>query len=180
MKATADETSSQPPDAAQKVFETVELLEAILLNLPHKRLLINTRVCKTWNSVIKTSTSIQQKLFYQQNSPAGVDDNMVFNPVAIEILGVAGYRPAKFAANDDAVFWNRRMQNHKGYRKLLKQPDGVAKCSWEDMYATSQPAVISLCDFLRSFSGDQTTLGALIAAVDEHDTATAEQGLELW
>lgn len=45
------------------VFETVELLEQILLHLPMKDLLLKSRVCKHWQNAIIGSLCIQRALF---------------------------------------------------------------------------------------------------------------------
>ncbi|KAK3717980.1 hypothetical protein LTR37_005406 [Vermiconidia calcicola] len=57
-----------PPDnsamtAPAAVFETVELLEAILYKLPVKDLLFAQHVAKLWRDIIKNSNKLQQALF---------------------------------------------------------------------------------------------------------------------
>lgn len=49
--------------ASTAVFDTVELLENILLNLPMKDLLLDARVCRKWKEVINGSISLQRALF---------------------------------------------------------------------------------------------------------------------
>lgn len=49
------------------MFRVPEMLEAILLELPMKDLLLSQSVCKTWKNAIKTSTKLQQKLFLIAN-----------------------------------------------------------------------------------------------------------------
>ena len=51
--------------ASEKVSAIGELLEAILLQIPVKDLLLNQRVCKQWHSTIKNSTRLQQALFFK-------------------------------------------------------------------------------------------------------------------
>ena len=46
-----------------KVFDTVELLEAILLQLPCKDVLLAQRVSRTWQSIIHGSVKLQKALF---------------------------------------------------------------------------------------------------------------------
>lgn len=54
--------------ATQKVFETTELLEMTLIQLPVRDLLFAQRVCKTWNICIDHSSKLRKGLFFQ---PAG-------------------------------------------------------------------------------------------------------------
>ncbi|KAF7192765.1 hypothetical protein HII31_05906 [Pseudocercospora fuligena] len=51
--------------AAHAVLSTVELLEAILLNLDTKTLLLSQRTCKTWQKVIAGSILLQEALFFR-------------------------------------------------------------------------------------------------------------------
>jgi hypothetical protein len=58
-------------DSANQVFGTTELLEAILEQLPPRDLLVNgSRVCRTFNTAIKTSIRLRRRLFLE---PAGED-----------------------------------------------------------------------------------------------------------
>lgn len=50
-------------EAIEKVLETNELLENILVRLPFKKLLLAQRVCKQWNAPIKGSLRLQRALF---------------------------------------------------------------------------------------------------------------------
>ncbi|KAM3421501.1 hypothetical protein BST61_g1893 [Cercospora zeina] len=50
-------------DARKAVFDTVELLENILLHLPPNDIVNATRVCKNWNDVINGSIVFSPKLF---------------------------------------------------------------------------------------------------------------------
>jgi hypothetical protein len=52
-----------PPSEA--VFETFELLETILFELPMQTLLLSQRVNKQWKSVLEGSTKLQQALFFK-------------------------------------------------------------------------------------------------------------------
>lgn len=47
------------------VFDTVELLEAILVCLPSKELLLTQRVSKRWRYVICGSIKLQRALFFE-------------------------------------------------------------------------------------------------------------------
>ena len=52
-------------NATSTAPNTVEILEAILLQLPPQDLLIGQRVCKAWHDLVKTSQAFQCALFYQ-------------------------------------------------------------------------------------------------------------------
>ena len=54
--------------AAQRVFDTVELLEMILLNLPVKDILLAHRTNKAFRNSTASSLKLRAKLFLQQNS----------------------------------------------------------------------------------------------------------------
>ena len=45
------------------MFNTAELLETVLLNLPTKDLLLSQRVCRSWQALILTSLHLQRALF---------------------------------------------------------------------------------------------------------------------
>ncbi|KAK3717978.1 hypothetical protein LTR37_005404 [Vermiconidia calcicola] len=51
-----------------QVFDTVELLETILLELPTRDLLLSQRVNKQWAAVIQSSRKLQQALFLESVS----------------------------------------------------------------------------------------------------------------
>jgi hypothetical protein len=64
LSLSGQENSTPPSSAAsQKVFDTAELLEAILVHLQLPDLLRVNTVCKQWFSVIKGSSQLQQALF---------------------------------------------------------------------------------------------------------------------
>ncbi|KAK4695762.1 hypothetical protein P7C71_g2045, partial [Lecanoromycetidae sp. Uapishka_2] len=50
--------------ASSKIFLIPEILEMILVQLPERDLLLDQRVNKTWQGVIKTSPQLQRKLFF--------------------------------------------------------------------------------------------------------------------
>lgn len=51
--------------AATQVFSTIELLEAILFELPAKDILLTQRVSKEWQAVVKESNKLQRALFFK-------------------------------------------------------------------------------------------------------------------
>ena len=50
--------------AKDAVFDTAELLEMILFELPTKDLLLSTGVSQSWKAAIKSSKRLQRALFY--------------------------------------------------------------------------------------------------------------------
>lgn len=61
-------------DAASLVFSTPELLELILLNLPHRDLLLSRRISSTFNKLIDFSRPLQQKLFLHPSPDTTLKD----------------------------------------------------------------------------------------------------------
>ncbi|OJJ95934.1 hypothetical protein ASPACDRAFT_63935 [Aspergillus aculeatus ATCC 16872] len=54
---------------AHRIFRIPAILEMILLGLDMKTLLLSTRVCRTWNALIRSSPSIQKALFFRPADP---------------------------------------------------------------------------------------------------------------
>ncbi|PYH79564.1 hypothetical protein BO82DRAFT_404201 [Aspergillus uvarum CBS 121591] len=54
---------------AHRTFRIPEILEIILLGLDTKTLLLSTRVCRTWNALIRSSPGIQKALFFRPADP---------------------------------------------------------------------------------------------------------------
>ncbi|KAI7298394.1 hypothetical protein KC315_g18061 [Hortaea werneckii] len=70
-RATYPSKTSKPNmSAVAKVFTTVELLEAILLELPMKDILRAQQVCKHWKQVIAGSNAIKKALFMRPGTAA--------------------------------------------------------------------------------------------------------------
>lgn len=65
----SQEQSDDTP-ASTKALNILELHEAILLELPVKRLFIAQGVSKTWQDAIKKSPSLQKKMFLLAEGPA--------------------------------------------------------------------------------------------------------------
>lgn len=77
-------------NTAAKVFAVPELLEAILLLLTPRDLLLAQRVNKTFRASIKASVLIQQKLFFKPNTKNLDDGTCDLNPLLSRILTLAG------------------------------------------------------------------------------------------
>lgn len=69
--------------ATRKALDTIEILEAILLQLPPQNILINQRVCTTWRDLIQTSPDLQCALFYRYSTKSDKRSNLAptLNPL---------------------------------------------------------------------------------------------------
>lgn len=70
--------------ARNAVFDTAELLEAILVCLPFKELFVVPRVCKSFKQVITSSVHIQQKMFLRSR---GVDERWFLPTIKYPTIG---------------------------------------------------------------------------------------------
>lgn len=153
--------------AAERVFGVFELLEAIILRLRFtKSVFSSQRVCKTWYETIKASSYIQTRLCYRQPPWDSVNYQRrgSYNRLALELLKLAGYgldRQSSRKIGNPPHLEFRRSHARTNYRRLWKLRV-VEKKSWEDMYLTSGPCEIVL-DEDRTFKGNETTLGELVA-----------------
>jgi hypothetical protein len=74
------ETKMHQLDARETVFALPEIFEAILLELPARHLLAHAQlVSQSWNTTIKTSTLLQQHLFFLPAQPSS--SSRKFNPL---------------------------------------------------------------------------------------------------
>lgn len=154
-------------DAANNVFGTFELLEAILLLLPPRDLLVSSqRVCKRWQAVISNSIYIQQKLFYRQTSSTrnGKKHSQTVNLFLVEILRLGG---ASVLLETSGGLHVAHSHTRRDYKKLPKKPEVVWKFSWEDMYPTAEPCIIVLIGASRILRGRETRLGSIMNIVDQ-------------
>ncbi|KAK4498551.1 hypothetical protein PRZ48_011209 [Zasmidium cellare] len=69
----------------QKVFNTAELLEEVLLYLPMKDVLLDQRVCKTWKNGIDGSIKLQKALFMRPAGEIEVEESKLYDPYDIEV-----------------------------------------------------------------------------------------------
>ena len=103
-------SNSNMATSRDRVFALPELLEAILLELPVKKLLLVQRVSKHWQTTIKASVSIQQALFYtpkplsSTTSKDRPDINPVLNGIIHRVNGSLSVETiSKVYRNDDYV-----------------------------------------------------------------------------
>ena len=64
------DSTSSALSTEHRIFHVVELLEAILHELPIKDLLLDMRVCKTWKLAIENSIELQKDLFFLADGDA--------------------------------------------------------------------------------------------------------------
>ncbi|EME80833.1 uncharacterized protein MYCFIDRAFT_85212 [Pseudocercospora fijiensis CIRAD86] len=80
--------------AAHAVLHTVELLQAILLSLDTKTLLLSQRTCKTWQDVIADSILLQEALFFRPAPPPDhTDCKPQFDALASEVFQLRKLKP---------------------------------------------------------------------------------------
>lgn len=130
----------EEPSAVDRVINTIELLEGILINLDMKTLLLSQRVSKQFNAVIAGSTSLQQALFFKQAPKDGHkygEDGR--NPLLIQENGL---KKARFIEKD----LKTRIHGHRyGGRMAItyefshRDPPYMRvqdTASWQRMYLT--------------------------------------------
>ncbi|CAG9991108.1 unnamed protein product [Clonostachys byssicola] len=134
--------------ATLKVFGTIEILEAILLHLDPKDLLLSQLISTRFKSIISTSPAIQQRLFL---SPAPASTPPQLNPVLAALFPVffSLKRPVdinQFYQLHDTIGKQEWYINEFQRHKLLR-PDA----SWRRMFPLQPPAKL---DEIRIFSYD--------------------------
>lgn len=96
-------------NTAARVFAVPELLEAILLQLPPRDLLLAQRADKTFRDSINTSVHIQQKLFFKSNSKMAKNGSSDLNPFFGRIITLAGREWSPYRVRPTNTY--RRMVN---------------------------------------------------------------------
>ncbi|PYI04450.1 hypothetical protein BO78DRAFT_320450 [Aspergillus sclerotiicarbonarius CBS 121057] len=86
MSASSPVVAPKRMAHASNLFVIPELLECILLNLDMHTLLISGRVCRLWNSLIKTSPKIQTALFFTPLSKPAPGQPRIKNQLIIDII----------------------------------------------------------------------------------------------
>lgn len=73
------------PTVRGHVLCITELLELILLQLDMRTLLTSQRVCRKWSSLVRSSSKIQESLFFEPVLPGSVPTK-VQNPLLAEVF----------------------------------------------------------------------------------------------
>ncbi|KAK4494889.1 hypothetical protein PRZ48_014245 [Zasmidium cellare] len=81
--ADEDSDSEMKVSAATRALNTVELLEAILLDdgVDMKTLLLSQRVSTTWKNIIKESIKLQEKLWFRRTHKKSQKKGYLLNPL---------------------------------------------------------------------------------------------------
>ena len=112
------------------VLRITELLELILLQLDMRTLLISQRVCRKWNSLIRTSSNIQETLFFKPVIPGSVPTK-VQNPLLAEVF------PPFFIKMKGRISMNSfDMVKHPEKQRAYLRPEA----SWRRMLVQQPPA----------------------------------------
>ncbi|KAF2211375.1 hypothetical protein CERZMDRAFT_85541 [Cercospora zeae-maydis SCOH1-5] len=125
--------------AMDRVFNTVELLEAILVNLDLKTVLMTQRVHRTWKCTIQSSPRLQEKLFLR---PTSVNTSILLPVYPFQ----SGPKSSSRSFIMGSVIGNPPMQRNPFlHRSVIDQSDlpegstpGIVP-SWRNMLI-SQPA----------------------------------------
>lgn len=120
--------------AVSQVFGVAELLEAILVELPMRDLLLSQRVSKTFQLTIKGSTKLQRKLFFVPMDPAQrrndvMPDILIVNPL------VAEYKRTAL----DLVPWVVFKENFINSLVLYQHDSRHLEGSWRQTFLIQSP-----------------------------------------
>jgi len=142
--ATTQTIESKHP-SWQRVLLVAELFEAILLQLPHRDLLLAQAVSRHWRDTILTSPRIQQKLFFQpvSNTNHGPELNPLLQWLLPPFFGPQINAPyattdaiESFTPND--AIKNLGWYADQHYRDIVLRREA----SWRRMYPVQPPARI--------------------------------------
>lgn len=138
--------------AAQKVFDTTELLEEILQYLPTRDLLLNQRVCTTWKNCIDNSIKLQRALFFrpvgepvvpqEYDGPCGISNGCEFSEAHYHIPAtkISINRPLYNMMDvEDFVHLISGQLNESALSARMQ----YSKASWRRMLPT-QPQVLGI------------------------------------
>ncbi|KAH6682745.1 hypothetical protein B0J14DRAFT_646978 [Halenospora varia] len=151
------------PASQEAVLSTVELLEAIFLQLPLQDLLVNAqRVNRMWNVEIKTSATLQQKLFFQawpENRTGESERNSLLEAVfppwfgGIELIGVSKPRRRRnYYGSFEDMKWTADAES----RKAVLRKDA----SWRRMFPMQPPPrYLDVTKYCHGQMGDWTVCG---------------------
>lgn len=159
------------PPAAIRVFETVELLEMILLKTPAKDVLLNQRVNKMWMLTTTNSIKLQRHLFFRPEAGDNlrfVDDELA--DALFPTYRLHHDRPARIPTAGEEVRLNpmigllyekiRLQTTNRRLRSQLPLAWRLSDASWKPMLFT-QPPVLAAFTVL-SARIDETRRGAWV------------------
>ncbi|KAH8687342.1 hypothetical protein BGZ60DRAFT_6159 [Tricladium varicosporioides] len=151
------------PISQEEVLSTVELLEAIFLQLPLQDLLVNAqRVNRTWKEQIKTSVALQQKLFFQswpENGTGEFEHNSLLEGIFLPWLSGIEPRGAtkpRHQHNHYESFENMKWAATGDSRKAVLRKDA----SWRRMFPMQPPPrYLNVVKYCHDQLGDVTLYG---------------------
>ena len=161
--------------AAKKVLSTTELLEAILIELPTRDLLLAQQVSKQWQSVVVRSVQLQKALFFKA-VPGGTIfswdikeyGKVLKNPLLEPLFCLLNSVKAKSFQSTTKELFNLPGYVHSSWNE--------PNASWRSMLPT-QPATIdlfnvySVINYHQSktghFSRDTVRMGEIIDKIDK-------------
>ncbi|KAK3070612.1 hypothetical protein LTR53_010167 [Teratosphaeriaceae sp. CCFEE 6253] len=171
-KARGKQTDIQEPEvrntpAATAVLSTTELLEAILLKLNAKTLLLSQQTCHKFQEVVGGSRRLQKKLFFQPAATLGealsLADGEYFDEVGIRSAQAADENPERGLLNP-LFFMNGLFTPMTGPDCRTPGPAQSGEATWRRMVSVSPaPTVFELrsrCG-MYGFEGEDT-LGPLL------------------
>lgn len=128
--------------SATKVFNTVEILETILLQLPIRDVLLDQRVSRSWRAVIAGSISIQRALFLR---PMKRSCNTRKSDICFVQLSTPGQQVLD--CRDTMTLMTAILPIADGSRGTLQVDKprfhadfcAMASCSWSNMLLTQPP-----------------------------------------
>jgi hypothetical protein len=161
-----DIQTSKIQTAAHRVLFTTELLEAILLELPYRDLLVNAqRVCVYFHHTINASVALQQALFFV---PCSTQYTLQRNPLLFT-QSWSDYMdrriPRSRASNGTpgAFYpWHNNLDftavDWSEYQKI-RGPYGRPEASWRRMFVSQPPVTVLEADVKSGFWGLKCSTG---------------------
>ncbi|XRM45668.1 hypothetical protein ABZX51_008746 [Aspergillus tubingensis] len=133
-------------ESPHKIFLIPEVLEQALVELDATTLLLSQRVCHLWNSLIKTSPTLQRALFFRpERQPPTEDQNpkRTTNPFMDKLLKHFISNPTSVNGTQDSSNWFRlfiplQTTNHQKLGRK-QHPYSRPEASWREMLLDQPP-----------------------------------------
>jgi hypothetical protein len=148
---------NKPSQQPHNIFLINELLENILLHMDTRTLLTSAqRVSHTWNTMIKTSTRLQETLFFKPSKPSiSTPSQRHRNPLLEDILWAQFFLKQTSSSNPTAV---SRFPLHKFDHRKLK-PYLRKTASWRQMLLQQPPtSSIGVLEIIKRSDSEFTKL----------------------
>ncbi|PYH72703.1 uncharacterized protein BO88DRAFT_422463 [Aspergillus vadensis CBS 113365] len=132
-------------ESPHKIFLIPEVLEQVLVELDATTLLLSQRVCHLWNSLIKTSPTLQRALFFRPEKQSPTEDQTpkrTTNPFMDKLLKHFVSNPRSVNGTQDSSNWLRpfmplQITDHP--RLGRKEPYSRPEASWREMLLDQPP-----------------------------------------